>query len=256
MRYYEICENAGIDAFDALKYNVHKLITLYKGTIPNIMKEYNMEVLHVDDQYKKGKQNGDQDDMSRAKHEQKVMFFRVGKAKSDWFHNNYLTVSTARKGDPYMTRSGLKNALINISKMPSFRNDSNLANLAHMEVNIDGTDVSHHMKLIELKLPDILDKIGEIKKDVDFKSMAKELKHWFAEYHKNKQIIELPSSKGKEEKPKDNTGQQNQQVDQLINHVLSQLDKKVAAELRPIIARSDNKLQTLQKELAKRNIKM
>lgn len=50
MRYYEIYKNDGIDA---LKYNVHKLITLYKGTIPNIMKDYNLNGLHQYDQYKK-----------------------------------------------------------------------------------------------------------------------------------------------------------------------------------------------------------
>lgn len=51
------------------------------------------------------------------------------------------------------------------------------------------------------------------------------------------------------------TGQQSNQVEGIINGIFASLPKEVAAELRPIIARSDNKLQTLMRELSNRGIK-
>lgn len=61
-----------------------------------------------------------------------------------------------------------------------------------------------------------------------------------------------------EEKPKkqDTHSQNMSQVDMIINHGLSQLDPKIAHEIRTTIARSDNKLLAMQQELAKRNIKL
>ena len=49
-------------------------------------------------------------------------------------------------------------------------------------------------------------------------------------------------------------GQQNAQVEQLVNDLLSKLPKNVAGDIRNAIARSPNKLQALQQELTRRNI--
>lgn len=49
-------------------------------------------------------------------------------------------------------------------------------------------------------------------------------------------------------------GQQNAAADQLINGVLSDLDKRVAGEIRNAIAKSGNKLAALQSELKKRGL--
>jgi hypothetical protein len=49
-------------------------------------------------------------------------------------------------------------------------------------------------------------------------------------------------------------GQQNAQVEQLVNDMLSKLPKNVAGDIRNAIARSPNKLQALQQELTRRNI--
>lgn len=49
-------------------------------------------------------------------------------------------------------------------------------------------------------------------------------------------------------------GQQNTSVEQIINDVLSRIDRNQAGEIRNILARSDNKLATLQRELASRGI--
>ena len=51
-------------------------------------------------------------------------------------------------------------------------------------------------------------------------------------------------------------GSQSNQAEQLVAQVLGSLDKKVAAEIRPIVMRSDNKLAVLQQELSKRGIRI
>jgi len=57
--------------------------------------------------------------------------------------------------------------------------------------------------------------------------------------------------------PKDNVvGRQNAAAEDIVNQILKSIDKKAAGEIRNIIAREPNKLQALQKELAKRNIKV
>lgn len=50
-------------------------------------------------------------------------------------------------------------------------------------------------------------------------------------------------------------GQQNAQVDQIVNDILQKLPKQVSGDIRNAIARSQNKLQALMLELQKRNIK-
>jgi hypothetical protein len=57
-------------------------------------------------------------------------------------------------------------------------------------------------------------------------------------------------------KPEKNkmSGQQNAQVEQIVNSVLAKLPKKISGEIRNAIARSPNKLQALHQELTKRNI--
>jgi len=49
-------------------------------------------------------------------------------------------------------------------------------------------------------------------------------------------------------------GQQNAQVEQIVNDILAKLSKKVAGDIRNAIARAPNKLQALQQELVKRKI--
>lgn len=57
--------------------------------------------------------------------------------------------------------------------------------------------------------------------------------------------------------PKDNRiSQQNAQIEQIINSVLAAVPKDVAGSIRQAISKADNKLQALQQELSKRNIKM
>ena len=56
--------------------------------------------------------------------------------------------------------------------------------------------------------------------------------------------------------PKSNViGQQNVQVDQIVNNVLGKLPSKIQGDIRNAIARAPNKLQALQAELQKRGVK-
>jgi len=58
-------------------------------------------------------------------------------------------------------------------------------------------------------------------------------------------------------KPKDNViGRQNAAAEDMVNQILGSINKKAAGEIRNIIAREPNKLQALQRELTKRNIKV
>jgi len=52
------------------------------------------------------------------------------------------------------------------------------------------------------------------------------------------------------------TGQQNSQVEEIISSVLKRLPVKVAGEIRHAIARKDDKLQALQRELSNRKINL
>jgi hypothetical protein len=57
--------------------------------------------------------------------------------------------------------------------------------------------------------------------------------------------------------PKDNVvGRQNAAAEDMVNQILRSIDKKAAGEIRNAIAREPNKLQALQRELNKRNIKV
>lgn len=57
--------------------------------------------------------------------------------------------------------------------------------------------------------------------------------------------------------PKDNVvGRQTAAAENMVNQILRSIDKKVAGDIRNAIAREPNKLQALQRELAKRNIQI
>lgn len=60
--------------------------------------------------------------------------------------------------------------------------------------------------------------------------------------------------KVKEPKQPNAVGQQNAAVENIINDVLSRIDRRTAGEIRQAISRSGNKLQALQQELARRNL--
>jgi hypothetical protein len=112
-------------------------------------------------------------------------------------------------------------------------------------------------------LPQLLIDIG---KQINSKELYHAATQWDTRHKKFQEFIKklsdkIESDKKEEQQSKktvktDNLqGKQSTQVEEVINSIFSTLPKNIVAELRPIIARSDSKLQTLMAELAKRGIK-
>ena len=112
-------------------------------------------------------------------------------------------------------------------------------------------------------LPRILNHVGEQMNNKDLKRFAAE---WFRKHKDYEDYLgrveaevndEEDDSAPAPKQPKDNVvGRQNAAAEDMVNQILRSIDKKAAGEIRNAIAREPNKLQALQRELAKRNIKV
>jgi len=130
--------------------------------------------------------------------------------------------------------------------------------------NIERDEKGHvSFNIIGRSLPRILNQVGEKMGDEDLKRFAA---NWYrkqadyedylgrveAEVNDEEDDISTPAAA-----PKDNVvGRQNAAAEDIVNQILRSIDKKAAGEIRNAIAREPNKLQALQRELAKRNIKV
>ena len=110
-------------------------------------------------------------------------------------------------------------------------------------------------------LPEILAKVGQ---HLNAPQLIKNAQRWIqnkAEYEQYIAKLEAEADDDYDEpvavkSPKSNVaGQQNVQVDQIVNSVLSKLPSKIQGDIRNAIARAPNKLQALQAELQKRGVK-
>jgi hypothetical protein len=88
------------------------------------------------------------------------------------------------------------------------------------------------------------------KSNESYQHFLRQIKKEAAEYGSSAYDSPEPA----EVKEPDPVAKQNVAVEAIINDTLSRIDKKQAGEIRNILARSANKLQTLQAELTKRNI--
>jgi hypothetical protein len=125
-------------------------------------------------------------------------------------------------------------------------------------VEIDGElEMKRSFGSIANNLPRILAKLGQ---HLDAPQLTKNANRWmqnkaaYEEYIANLEAedddYEEPASA---KAPKSNViGQQNVQVDQIVNSVLSKLPSRIQGDIRNAIARAPNKLQALQAELQKR----
>lgn len=109
------------------------------------------------------------------------------------------------------------------------------------------------------ELPRILAKLGQ---HLDAAQLTKNANRWmqnkaaYEEYIANLELEDDYDEPTVAKSPKNPAiGQQRSQVEDIINDVLSKLPKKIAGDIRNAIARSPNKLQALQAELQKRNVK-
>lgn len=118
-----------------------------------------------------------------------------------------------------------------------------------------------HITFAEIseKLPSILFNIGKNINDDGLMRFAKNWELRKKEYEEYLAKIESEDSNNNDteidDQPRDNfLGRQNAQVEEIVNNILRNLPNRVAGEIRNAIARSPNKLQALQQELARRNI--
>ena len=132
-------------------------------------------------------------------------------------------------------------------------------------LNIERDDKGHvSFNIIGRSLPEILNQVGE-------KIGNDDLKRFGANWNKRQKDYEDFLGRVEKEvndeddddfalepkQPKDNVvGRQNAAAEDVVNQILRSIDKKAAGEIRNAIAREPNKLQALQRELAKRNIKV
>ena len=243
-------------ALSQLIANANGMASLYSGTLKDQIRKLYAEGMH--------------EDMKRTA---KTV---IGRTKARWFLDNY--ASTSRHSSS--PTQGIKNALLVLSQSPKYNSaKSDLTRLSSLPMHAgtadkrarEGIDISYSSHLTELEtLPIVLDKMAasdQINKSrlqqcatrlrnsvTSFYSEWDKLHNeWDRDWGKG---AEIQAAKVKDKAQKANTGQQLNQVDQLVANILSELpDKKVAHEIRTILARSDNKLQTLQSELMKRGIK-
>jgi hypothetical protein len=109
------------------------------------------------------------------------------------------------------------------------------------------------------ELPRILAKLGQ---HLNAPQLTKNANRWmqnkaaYEEYIANLELEDEYDEPAVAKSPKNPAiGQQRSQVEDIINNVLSKLPKKISGDIRNAIARSPNKLQALQAELQKRNVK-
>ncbi len=241
-------------ALDQLISNANQMYVLYIDVLPD----------RINNLYARG----EHEDMFKTS---KTV---VGRAKGTWFAENYFSTSTRRK----LPVAGMKQAMATLSKDPKY-NVEGLSALATFEIHGNkekqaavASSGSQYVTQLEM-LPHIMLKLAtrapdqlkdrltisanRLRKAVDsfYDLWGKLQDRWDAEWG-DKTSSEADINRTAKKAEKSNTGSQNSQVEMIVAQVLGSLDKRVAAEIRPIVARSDDKLMTLQLELQKRNIKM
>jgi hypothetical protein len=130
--------------------------------------------------------------------------------------------------------------------------------------NIDRDERGHiSFTTISKSLPRILYQVGERMDNQDLQRFGR---NWFQRQKDYEDFLSRVESEVNDEAddvpapaalPKDNVvGRQNAAAEDIVNQILRSIDKKAAGEIRNAIAREPNKLQALQRELTKRNIKV
>jgi len=240
-------------ALSQLISNTNSLAALYNGTLRDQVRNLYAEGLH--------------EDMKRT------VTTVVSRTKGRWFAENYASTSTYRN----TPTQGLKNPLLSLSKVPIYQNARDLLiELGSLPMNAgnasfknrEGIEVSYSKNVDALgSLVDLLLKMSRLDSinKTRLEQCAIRLRSAISNFNNERERLhqEWEREWGKNAKPEpkqpkvsNNMGQQNQQANQLIDQILSEIpDKKVAHEIRLKVARSDNKMHTLQDEITKRGIK-
>lgn len=246
-------------ALNQLIFNTNRLQALYTGTLI--------------DQVQRMYAAGDHEDMYRT------VKNVLGRLKGKWFAENYLSTSVSRENPT----TGMKNALLAVAKEPTFKSVSaDLSTLGSFKLNLStqvqretAMSSSKYVDQLAESLPYVLDRLSKLaspnfkeklkatavklENAVDrFEAIFDKLHNeWDREWGPG---AESAAERARKEQERANRqavgGSQSNQAEQLVAQVLGSLDKKVAAEIRPIVMRSDNKLAVLQQELSKRGIRI
>lgn len=250
----------------------HESAILQMVNIANSMSRLYMSVLpdrlqsaYIGDPNKVEKVNKFTDDPD------KVAKLLVGSAKGKWFSDNYLSSKS------FNLDGGLKTAAYTISRDPKFQGiKKQLSRIADFSVNmnkakqsVDDRSNSNYVNELESLLPQTLRLIAKItpifgdqciQAAVRLENAVSSFNSTWSRYQYNLGPSNDDLQKEKERRDRkaeqSKLGRENVEIDGIINHVLSTIDKKIAAEVRPIVARSGDKLQTLQIELSRRGVKL
>ena len=180
----------------------------------------------------------------------KSINFRLAMLRGGWFSKHYLPerrsaglkVTLKALSESYLKHSGATKAAINL--------ESNMYREVTKQKGIGG---NRHFMMLEDLLPEILADLAltaplhAFSLNMLSKRLRNEAERTYAAIEKA-----FDDAKRAEEEPqaeKSLLGAQNAAVESAINAVLQTLDKKIAHSIRTVLAKSDNKLATLQQEL-------
>ena len=156
-----------------------------------------------------------------------------------------------------MYNAQLKGALYALTKYIPKRTGDLQQFLAGREVNGE-IEMKRSFNNISNELPEILAKVGNYIESPELSNAARrwmqnktEYENYLSSLEDDDDDYDTPSVKPEKSKL---PGQQNAQADQIVNDILKKLPSKVAGDIRNAIARTPNKLQSLQSELQKRGV--
>lgn len=247
-------------AIDQLIANAGSMSTLYLDRLNYLVKNMYAEGMH-EDMYRTVKK-------------------LVGQAKGRWFSENYFSTSS-RRNTP---TQGLKNALLAIAKDPIAKSESaalkelgSFVVLGNTEKQFQklGTSSGQYMTQLGIELPRVMISLAskiQGPRSESLKTSGVRLRNaissfeqlfdrlqdeWDREWGAGaEQYAQNTKDKALKQSKQEVMGSQYSQADVIINQVLGSLDKQVANDIRRAIAKSDNKMLSLQQELTKRNIQL
>jgi hypothetical protein len=286
MRIQELLEaRSATDLTDELIRKAKSLSTLYNVTLPQILEDYD---LNVEDP---------SNEMEVALVEKQIAAatLRLASVRSKWFTENYMSVGTRGLGrGSEKAVVGLKSPLETLSQVPQFKRIDGLHELANLPVNMDASvrqkekqTYGKLMDAIDEKLPSVMIQIGRQIEDMNLQNagstLARYIRQWETkksnasnyskdmsggiklkkqgdayvtshkkDYHRNSDLVKP------QPKQPDNTGQQNAQVQGLIQQILLTVDPAIAKVVGPAISKVpiENRLSALRTELEKHDVKM
>jgi hypothetical protein len=185
MKIHELMEARLQDSLPHLLTSVASLEKLYTITMPGILADFTRKMRDTGaatDSFGRGMENRDI----------RTVTMQLGAAKSKWFTENYFSYSKSRRE---LSGTGLKTALVELSKLPELQSIPAIKTLAHLDVNINPNNKSKEADImsygelmgeIELELPEILEKIGKIIGNPDLTARGTRLDTTIGSWYKKK----------------------------------------------------------------------